>query len=284
LSPGKQLSKKQAAEVSKAHRMAKDAERALASPATKKDGGHRREPRSRDTAIKRAADRAARDATREERRRKKVELRAQREKYAEQQKEAAMKRAAELVQSNRVPIELTRGVVAAKPAPAALKADSDEPPTRKRRSAIVVTTAGDLDQIVTHAKNLWKKYNQIAREHNQKVSWVTVARELGIHVKVREKYSRMHSRATQRGFDFQKNAHWKIKDHPEIFLDPTEREQKSKVLPPPDPSTTVLIGEDHHKGGDDDVVAAAAAVVDHSVVGEVADPTRGYVEGSPEAV
>ena len=34
---------------------------------------------------------------------------------------------------------------------------------------------------------------QIAREHNQKVNWITVSNELGIHVKVREKYSRMVS-------------------------------------------------------------------------------------------
>ena len=48
-------------------------------------------------------------------------------------------------------------------------------------------------QICTHAKNLWAKYNAIAKEHNQKVNWITVAKELGIHVKVREKYSRMVS-------------------------------------------------------------------------------------------
>ena len=34
---------------------------------------------------------------------------------------------------------------------------------------------------------------QIAREHSQRVNWSTVAKELGIHVKVREKYSRMVS-------------------------------------------------------------------------------------------
>lgn len=34
------------------------------------------------------------------------------------------------------------------------------------------------------------------------MSWGTVAKELGIHVKVREKYARMHARALQRGFDF----------------------------------------------------------------------------------
>lgn len=39
---------------------------------------------------------------------------------------------------------------------------------------------------------------QIAKEHNQKVNWVTIAKELGIHVKVREKYSRMVRVATCR--------------------------------------------------------------------------------------
>ncbi len=94
-----------------------------------------------------------------------------------------------------------------------------------------------------------------------------VAKELGIHVKVREKYARMHSRAEQRDFDWEKNGHFRIKDHPHIFLEPTEAEQKAKMPPPaPDVSTTVLIGEgskelDHS----DDAVAAAAAVVDASV-------------------
>ena len=37
---------------------------------------------------------------------------------------------------------------------------------KKSRSAIVVSTAHDLHQIVTHSKNLWTKYNAIAKEHN----------------------------------------------------------------------------------------------------------------------
>ena len=32
---------------------------------------------------------------------------------------------------------------------------------KKARSAIVVSTASDLNQIVTHSKNLWMKYNAI---------------------------------------------------------------------------------------------------------------------------
>ena len=74
----------------------------------------------------------------------------------------------------------------------------------KRRSDIVVSNASDLDRIVTHAKNLWIKYNAIAKEHNQKISWAMISKELGIHVKVREKYARMHARAVQRGFDFKR--------------------------------------------------------------------------------
>jgi len=59
---------------------------------------------------------------------------------------------------------------------------------------------------VTHAKNLWAKYNAIAKEHNQKVNWNTVAKELGIHVKVREKYSRM-VRITMEGlFEFSETS------------------------------------------------------------------------------
>jgi hypothetical protein len=116
---------------------------------------------------------------------------------------------------------------------------------KKSRSSIVVSTAMDLHRIVSHARNLWVKYNAIAREHNQKVNWITIARELGIHVKVREKYQRMHTRAEQRGFDWVQNGHWKLKDHPEIFLEPTLMEQASKMPPPPpDPATTVLIQND----------------------------------------
>mmetsp|Transcript_8096 Transcript_8096/g.12655 ORF Transcript_8096/g.12655 Transcript_8096/m.12655 type:complete len:417 (-) Transcript_8096:2460-3710(-) len=266
--------------------MAKDAERALEverKQTQKREqrrlSVERKEQRARERetiAVRKASERATRDATREERRRKKLEIRLQREKFAQEQKEAALKRAAELVASNRVPIEITRGSAAAKAAANAAVAAVGVPvPTpeeealqKKSRSSIVVSTASDLHRIVTHAKNLWTKYNAIAKEHNQKVNWITVARELGIHVKVREKYQRMHSRAEQRGFDWKKNGHWKIKDHPQIFLEPTQAEQKAKMPPPPpDPATTVLI--DHSEASKDmvdqvtnDAVAAAAAVVD----------------------
>lgn len=243
-------------------------------------------------ALRKANERAAREASREERRRKKIEIRQQREKFASEQKEAALRRAAELVCSNRVPIEITRGAAAAKAVvtlPVPTIAPPEDDASKKNRSAIVVSTAADLDQIVTHSKNLWAKYNAIAKEHNQKVNWTTVAKELGIHVKVREKYARMHFRAEQRGFDWVKYGDWKIKDHPEIFLEPTQAEQKAKMpLPPPDASTTVLISDSNREvsftSGDhstkdthDDAVATAAAVVDAAVAATlVADPTAGY--------
>ena len=167
--------------------------------------------REREAAqFRKAADKAARDASREEKRQKKLKLRQSRELMIRQQKEAALARAEELVKSNRVPIEITRGAAAAQAAADAavammgVKSDQEyvDGSKKKQRSDIVVSTASDLDRIVTHAKNLWTKYNAIAKEHNQKVNWATVAKELGIHVKVREKYARMHARALQRGFDF----------------------------------------------------------------------------------
>lgn len=205
--------------------------------------------RERESAnARKAADRAAREATKEERRQKKLLLRMEREKFAQEQKNAALRRCAELVQSNRVPIEITRGAAAAQAAANAAVAAVGGPTTpmidtnQKKRSAIVVSTAQDLHQIVSHSKNLWTKYNAIAKEHNQKVNWIVVAKELGIRVKVREKYASMHSRAEQRGFDWVKCGHYRIKDHPQIFLEPTQAEQKAKMPPPsPNESRTVLI-------------------------------------------
>eukprot|EP00578_Thalassiosira_sp_NH16_P009213 CAMPEP_0181118678 /NCGR_PEP_ID=MMETSP1071-20121207/23207_1 /TAXON_ID=35127 /ORGANISM="Thalassiosira sp., Strain NH16" /LENGTH=654 /DNA_ID=CAMNT_0023203195 /DNA_START=200 /DNA_END=2164 /DNA_ORIENTATION=+ len=193
--------------------------------------------------VRKAAEKAARGAARDERRRRKLEMRAQREEQARVTKEAALRRAAELVRSNRVPIEITRGAAAAQaaanaavanaavpaakwvpfPAYAAAVAAAPDPvalPARRGRSSIVISTASDLDQIVTHSNNLWAKYNAIAKEHNQKVNWIVVAKELGIHVKVREKYARMHARAKARGFDFANWGDYRIKDYPQYFLDP----------------------------------------------------------------
>jgi hypothetical protein len=276
------LSKKQVSEVSKAHRMAKEAEKALEQERRlnmkreqRRMMQERREHKARDRqqlAVRKATERASREAHREDRRRKKLDIRTHRENFAQEQKEAALKRAAELVASNRVPIEITRGAAAAKAAAsAALNSggivQEPEPidgPRKKPRSAIVVSTAADLHQVVTHSKNLWAKYNAIAKEHNQKVNWITVAKELGIHVKVREKYARMHARAEQRGFDWVKLGDWKIKDHPEVFLEPTQQEQKARMPAPlPDNRTTVLI--EGNKEVTDEAVAAAAAVVDASV-------------------
>jgi hypothetical protein len=141
-------------------------------------------------------------------------MKKQREDFAQRQKDAALRRAAELVQSDQVPIEVMKGVPkrargatppvenpplrATAEEPAVRDSYMHEPPPKKSRSSIVISTASDLDQIVTHSNNLWAKYNAIAKEHNQRVNWVVVAKELGIHVKVREKYARMHSRAKAR--------------------------------------------------------------------------------------
>lgn len=219
--------------------------------------GERREVRQREREAannRKAADRAAKEATREERRQKKLLLRQQREKFAQEQKNAALNRAAELVRSNRVPIEITRGAAAAQAAANAAVAmmgvttnTEKDQRIKKSRSAIIVSTANDLHQIVTHSKNLWTKYNAIAKEHNQKVNWATVAKELGIHVKVREKYARMYARAEQRGLDFDTCGHFKIKDHPGIFLEPLANDKLKQL----DAQTH------HHVTISDDQVAAA---------------------------
>ena len=230
------FSKKQTAVIHKASKAAANAEHALVHERKlnfrreqRRISQERKELKHREkeeSAARKAAERAQRESEREERRRRKLEVRAERERFAQEQKEAALKRAAELVASNRVPIEITRGVAAAKAAQLAIQAGAlgqppvilPPPPTTKKRSAVIVSTARDLNQIVIHSKNLWAKYNAIAKEHNQKVNWITVARELGINVKVREKYARMHARAEQRGFDWYNNGHWKIKDHPEVRI------------------------------------------------------------------
>ncbi|GKY98339.1 hypothetical protein MPSEU_000791500 [Mayamaea pseudoterrestris] len=241
--------------------------------------GKERKVRDREQlAVQKAAVRAERESEREARRQKKLLIRQHRELFAQQQKEAALQRAAELVASNRVPVEITRGSQAVKSLFAPSSFPNSNVDASKKRSAIVVSTAGDLNEIVTHSKNLWAKYNAIAKEHNQKVNWIIVAKELGIHVKVREKYARMHSRAEQRGFDWVLNSHWKVKDHPEIFLEPTLAEQKAKMPPSPlHTSATVLI--DNNKEVSDEAVALAAAVVDASVTAPSDDE---FVETSDE--
>ncbi len=181
------------------------------------------EDRTRD------AEPMTKEATREEKRHQKLLQRQQREQVIKEQKDAALRRAADLVKSNRIPISITRGSLVAKSVQKAVNVkfgdddDAKKSSSKKSRSDIVVSTASDLDQIVQHAKNLFYKYNTIARAHNKKVSWAMISKELGIHVKVREKYARMHARALERNFDFQKCGGYKIKDHPEIFLAPTSK-------------------------------------------------------------
>ena len=281
------LSGKQLFGPSRAHQTNHDDGKGLENdrPASSKRNESRMPPehkerKARDreqVAVQKAAERAEREAEREARRQKKLQIRQQREIFAKQQKEAALKRAAELVASNRVPIEITRGTQATKPVPPPASAPFSDFESKKR-SAIVVSTAADLNAIVTHSKNLWAKYNAVAKEHNQKVNWITIAKELGIHVKVREKYARMHSRAEQRGFDWVANADWKVKDHPEIFLEPTLAEQRAKMPPSPlHTSETVLI--ENNKEVTDEAVALAAAVFDASVVTE---PVHAVVQASDE--
>ena len=190
-------------------------------------------------SIRKATEKAAKAAEREEKRQRKLSIRKAREEYNTAQKDAALQRAAELVNSNRVPIEITRGAAAARTAATTNiavvhpvlgaaydildnvpEAPSLQGPPKKIRSNVVISSAADLDRIVTLANSLWAKYNAIAKQHNQKVNWNVVAKELGIHVKVREKYSRMHARAKARGFDFVNWGHYRIKDYPQYFLDP----------------------------------------------------------------
>jgi len=174
-------------------------------------------------AARKAQEKAAKLAFREERRQKKIEMRKQREDFANQQKMAAFKRAADLVNSNSYPLEICSGAYSQINDPGASDYELNQqvPPPRKNRSQIIISTASDLDQIVQHSTNLWHKYNAIARSHGkQRVNWNVVAKELGIGVKVREKYARMHARALGRGFDFANWGHYRIKDFPQYFLDP----------------------------------------------------------------
>ena len=196
---------------------------------------------------KKNEEKVMRENNREERRQQKVAQREEKDRRAQEQKKAALKRAAELVESNRVPIEITRGATAAVNAAAAsaMGIKSSSSPEKKTRSCIVVSTAGDLKQIVITAKNLWIKYNAIAKEHNQKVNWINVAKELGIHVKVREKYARMYARALHRGFDFEEGADCKIKDFPHIFLEPTAHENFKRAVKVEGAASQVLTTDKH---------------------------------------
>ena len=161
---------------------------------------------------------------REEKSQLKIIAKRQRELSQQEQKQAALQHAAELVESNRVPIELTGIVKTSFPSSmdsTSKLQDSQQHQRRQRpRSKIMVSTASDLHQIVTHANNLHAKYKAIADAHGTTVSWSTIAREIGIGVKVREKYSRMYKRAIERNFDFSLHGHWKLRDHPEIFTEP----------------------------------------------------------------
>ena len=51
-------------------------------------------------------------------------------------------------------------------------------------------------------------------------------------MKIREKYACMHARAIQRGFDFSKDGHVKIKINAHIFLEPFNSKISKAMLPP----------------------------------------------------
>jgi len=172
-------------------------------------------------ALRKAAEKAARAASREEKRQQKIETKRQRAEITKMQREVAFKKVAEVVQSARVPTEIIHGIDSTTTAPKLAPALTvPAVAMRKNRSSIVISTASDLDQIVAYSNSLWEKYNAVAKEHNKRVKWIMVAKELGINVKVREKYARMHARAKMRGFDFVNWGHYRIKDYPQYFLEP----------------------------------------------------------------
>jgi len=258
----------------------------------------RQRARERDaTALRKQQERIVREVERDAKRRRRAEEREQREREQQRDKDAALQRAADVVVSNRIPIEITRGIPAppapqntslgaaaplrvsqapgnmplATPSAADEANDVNRMPWAKKsfRSSIVVSTAADLDQIVKTANALWEKYKLIAKEHNQKVNWATVAKDLGINVKVREKYARMHARAIQRGFDFERNGHLKIKDHRNIFhepLNPDRNKPCAGLLP-------FSLGQATADGGAyADPAVAPSAYADPSLVNYVPSP------------
>ena len=137
----------------------------------------------------------------------------------ERQKQQAYSRVNELV--NRADVTL----------PGSHKTSKYKQTHGNARSQIVVSTAKDLDTIVTQSQLLFKKFSEAAKKQSPKggrtkVTWNLVAKEIGINIKVREKYARYHSRAKARGFDFKRHGHFKIKDYPQIFMDPLPSREK----------------------------------------------------------
>ena len=103
-------------------------------------------------AARKAQEKAAKLASREERRQKKIQMRKQREDFANQQKMAAFKRAADLVNSNSYPLEICSDVysqIGGSPVPGALDSELNQhvPPPRKNRSQIIIST-GKLPHVM----------------------------------------------------------------------------------------------------------------------------------------
>jgi hypothetical protein len=104
--------------LTKAQQQAKSAERALeqerrqnAKREQRRLSQDKKMARQRDREFlqkQKMAEKEAREKAREEKRTRKLLQRQERERFAQEQKEAALRRAAELVASNRVPIEITR--------------------------------------------------------------------------------------------------------------------------------------------------------------------------------
>ena len=107
----------------------------------------------------REGKRAAKESDGEERRARKSQPRVERERHLEQRKRAALDRCAELVSSNRVPIEITKATSSRRAN--ARNGARNESSQQQKRSEIVVKTAADLNEIVNHANSLYKRYNNI---------------------------------------------------------------------------------------------------------------------------
>ena len=171
------------------------------------------------------AKRAAREKRKEEKRKRKAE------ELEERKLERKRKRAEAEVRKSVATKQEGQGV-----APVAEKwrnkkdVATTHSAKRPPRSSIVVSTAADLEQIMTRAKDLLAAHDPVTKESDQKNRWAAVAQELGVSAKVREKYARMHLRATQRGFDFAKWGHYRIRDYPHFFF-PVPNEPVSRSEP-----------------------------------------------------
>ena len=118
---------------------------------------------------------------------------------SQQKKEEAFSRVQALLQSDHLPVETNRSDSSS---PDSHQTGKQSSKKVKSRSCIVVSTAKDLNTIVTQSNMLFQKYTTAVKRKKggkERVTWQQVAREIGIGVKVREKYARWHARAKVRG-------------------------------------------------------------------------------------